>query len=142
MLSQFSTVRREIAAVLVGVLGLAAHFVPALASVDPVWIDLAAGALALAALVLVQNRIDGLPLLALARIAADHLIRDDNVLEAIRAARVLRGDPPDPDPIPGPVPYTRGPRQAIATIPAAPIWSGAPRSDRRIDGAPSTREGR
>lgn len=97
MLSNFSTIRREIAAVLVGCLGLAAHFVPALAAVDPVWIDLAAGGLALAVLALVENRIDGISLTALARIAADHLIRDDNVIEAIRAARTLRGDPPDPD---------------------------------------------
>lgn len=142
MFSQLSTVRREIAAVLVGVLGLAAHFVPTLAWVDHFWIDLTAGALALVVLALVQNRIDGLPLLALARIAADHLIRDDNVLEAIRAARVLRGDPPDPDLSAGPVPYTPGPRQAIATYPPPPIWSGAAPSDRRVDGAPSTREGR
>ncbi len=109
MLSKFSTVRREIAAVLVGILCLAAHFVPGLASVDPFWIDLTAGALALVALALVQNRIAGLPLLALARIAADHLIKDDNVLEAIRAARVLRGDPPDPNLSAGLVPYTPGP---------------------------------
>jgi hypothetical protein len=100
----FSTIRREIAAVLVGCLGLAAHFVPALAAVDPVWIDLAAGVLAIAALALVENRIDGISLTALARVAADHLIRDDNVIEAIRAARTLRGDPPEPDPSPRPPP--------------------------------------
>lgn len=141
MLSQFSTIRREFAAVLVGILGLAAHFVPGLAMLDPVWIDLTAGVLALVVLALVENRIDGLPLLALARIAADHLIREDNLLEAARAARVLRGDPPDPAPA-APVPYTPGPRQAMATYPAVPIWSGAPPADRRIDGAPSTREGR
>ncbi|TPE52595.1 hypothetical protein [Amaricoccus solimangrovi] len=139
MLSNFSTVRREIAAVLVGILGLAAHFVPGLAALDPLWIDTAAGALALVALALVENRIDGLPLRDLARIAADHLIRDDNVLEAIRAARVLRSDPPDPDPAAGPVPYAPGPRQAVATYP--PLWSGAPPADRRIGAAPATRGG-
>jgi hypothetical protein len=120
MLSNFSTIRREIAAVLVGVLGLGAHFVPALAAVDPVWIDLAAGAGALAVLALVENRIDGISLTALARIAADHLIRDDNVIEAIRAARVLRGDPPESD-------LTRPPVE--------------PRTGRAFTGAPSTRGG-
>jgi hypothetical protein len=79
MPSNFSTIRREIAAVLVGIL------------------DLAAGAGALAVLALVENRIDGISLTALARVAADHLVRDDNVIEAIRAARTLRGDSPEPD---------------------------------------------
>lgn len=136
MLANYSTVRREIAAILVGVLGLAAHFVPTLASVDPVWIDLCAGGLALMVLALVENQIDGLPLRDLARIAADHLIRDDNVLEAIRAARALRGDPPDPD--------LSAPPEAGATPPveAKPIWSGSPPANRRLGGAPATREGR
>ena len=40
MLSTFSTIRCEVAAAAVGLLGLAAHFVPALAAVDPLWIDL------------------------------------------------------------------------------------------------------
>jgi hypothetical protein len=95
MPSNFSIIRREIAAVLVGCLGLAAHFIPALATVDPLWIDLAAGGMALAVLALVENQIDGISLAALARVAADHLIREDNVIEAIRAARTWRGDPPE-----------------------------------------------
>lgn len=117
MPSNFSTIRREIAAVLIGILGLAAHFVPALATVDPIWIDLVSGAGALAVLALVENRIDGIPVVALARIAADHLIRDGNVIEAIRAARTLCGDPPEPD------------------------LTGPPRTGRAIPGAPTTRGG-
>lgn len=139
MPSNFSTIRREIAAVLVGILGLAAHFVPALATLDPIWIDLASGLGALAVLALVENRIDGISLNALAQVAAEHLVRDDNVIEAIRAARVLRGDPIEPDlsapPKRPPVPNRPGPRQAVAEYP--PPGS----LDRRIDGAPSTRGG-
>lgn len=122
MFAQFSTMRREIATVLVGLVAIATHFVPGL-SIDPLLLDAVAGLLAILALAFVENRIDGMNLTALARIAADQLIRDDNVIEAIRAARELRGDPPEPDLSPPPRAYGAGLRAANRRL-EAPMRRG------------------